>query len=272
MVLAMSDAVKQYGIPTTIGGTNATLTSQGNPWLFRIRPDDSIAAYAMVSYMKNEMNLTKIGILHDSDAFGTGGADLVEQYAKQLGGLTIVKREKYTSHDKDYTAQLLSLKSAGTEIMVVYGTNPDDVAVVMRQYRQLGSPYKYIGSPSSGSKDTLNLAKDAVNGLLCIQDYVPGATPESQQYIESYKKAYNEDIDTLFGFNYDALRILAEGIKAGGEDRSKIREAILNLKGFKSQLGTFDFTPNGDGLHQVAVSQIDNGSFKLMKVVQQPPR
>ena len=47
-VLATSDAIKNYGIPTFIGGTNATLTRQGNPWLFRVRPDDSIAALAMV--------------------------------------------------------------------------------------------------------------------------------------------------------------------------------------------------------------------------------
>ncbi len=43
-ILATSDAIKGYGIPTFIGGTNVTLTRQGNPWLFRVRPDDSIAA------------------------------------------------------------------------------------------------------------------------------------------------------------------------------------------------------------------------------------
>ena len=82
-VLAMSDAIKNYGIPTIIGGTNATLTRQGNPWLFRVRPDDSIAAVAMVKYIKEDTKFTKVGILHDSDAFGTGGADLVEKYAKE---------------------------------------------------------------------------------------------------------------------------------------------------------------------------------------------
>ena len=37
-ILATSDAIKNYGIPTFIGGTNVTLTKQGNPWLFRVRP------------------------------------------------------------------------------------------------------------------------------------------------------------------------------------------------------------------------------------------
>jgi branched-chain amino acid transport system substrate-binding protein len=271
-VLAMSDQIKTYGVPTIIGGTNATLTKQGNQWLFRVRPDDSIAAAAMVKYIKEDLKLTKVGILHDSDAFGTGGADLVESGSK-AASLSMVKREKYTTKDKDFTAQLLSLKNAGAEIMVVYGTNPDDVAVIQRQYRQLGSPYKYVGSPSSAMRDTLNLAKEASVGLLAVTDYVPGATAESKAYNDVYSKEYNEPMDPTSAWTYDGLKILAEGIKKGGEDRAKIREAILGLKGYKGVLGTFSFTPNGDGLSEVSVVEIlqttsaDAVPMKLLKVV-----
>ena len=144
-VFAMSDAIKNYRIPVMIGATNANLTRKGNPWLFRCRPDDSIAAAAMVKFIKEDLKLTRMGILHDTDAFGTGGADLVEQNLKE-SGVTLVKREKYTTKDKDFTPQLLSLKNAGAQVMVVYGTNPEVVAVIQRQLRQLGSPYKYLGS------------------------------------------------------------------------------------------------------------------------------
>ena len=121
---------------------------------------------AMVKYIKEDTKLTKVGILHDTDAFGTGGADLVEKDAKEAG-LTVVKREKFTTKDKDFTAQLLSLKNAGAEILVFYGPNPEDAAVIQRQYRQLGSPFKYLGSPiQPASKDALNLAREAAEGHL----------------------------------------------------------------------------------------------------------
>jgi branched-chain amino acid transport system substrate-binding protein len=265
-ILAMSDAVKGYAIPMMIGGTNATLTKQGNPWLFRVRPDDSIAAAAMVKYIKEDSKLTKVGILHDSDAFGTGGADLVEQGAK-AAGLTVVKRERYTTKEKDFTAQLLSLKNAGTQIMVLYGTNPEDVAVIQRQYRQLGSPFKYIGSPSSQMKDALNLSREAANGLLAIADFVPGQSEMNKKYAVDYKKEYNEEYDTTSAWAYDGLNILVAAIKKGGEDRAKIREAILATQGYKGVLGTFSFTPNGDGLSEVSVVEIDKGMPKLLKVV-----
>ena len=271
-IQAMSDAVKQAGVPTMIGGTNATLTKTGNPWLFRVRPDDSIAAAAMVKYIKEDLKLTKVGILHDSDAFGTGGADLVEKYSKD-SGLTVVKREKYTTKDKDFTAQLLSLKSAGTEVMVVYGTNPEDVAIIQRQYVQLGKPFKYMGSPSSQMKDCLNLSKDNAVGLLAIADYVPGASDASKKYAAAYQKEYNEPFDASSAWAYDGLNILANAIKKGGEDRAKIRDAILATQGYQGVLGTFSFTPNGDGLSEVSVVQIQPNAWnsqdpvKLLKVV-----
>lgn len=265
-VLALSDAIKSYGIPTMIGGTNATLTKRGNPWLFRARPDDSIAAAAMVKYIKEDTSFTKVGILHDSDAFGTGGANLVEQNAKDAG-LSVVKTEKYTTKEKDFTAQLLSLKNAGAQIMVLYGTNPEDVAVIQRQIRQLGSPYKYIGSPSSQEKDTLNLSKEAAEGLLAIADFVPGSSPVIKTYSEAYRKEYNEDFDATSAWAYDALNILVNAIKQAGEDRSKIRDAILSTQNYKGVLGTFSFSSNGDGLHEVSVVQIIQGMPKLLKIV-----
>jgi len=265
-ILAMSDAIKSDAIPTMIGGTNANLTRKGNPWLFRVRPDDSIAAAAMVKFIKEDLKLTKVGILHDTDAFGTGGADLVEQGAKE-NGLTVVKRERYTTKDKDFTAQLLSLKNAGAQVMVVYGTNTEDVAVIQRQYRQLGSPYKYLGSVSSGGRDCLRLAKEAAEGLMAVADFVPGQSPVNRKYAEDYRKEYGEDFDANSVWAYDGLKILADAIRKAGEDRNKIREALLATQGYKGALGTFSFTPNGDGLSEVSVVQIQNGKHKLLKIV-----
>jgi branched-chain amino acid transport system substrate-binding protein len=269
-VMAMSDAIKSYAIPVMIGGTNATLTKKGNPWLFRIRADDSIAAAAMVKYIKEDTKFTRVGILHDSDAFGTGGATLVEQNAKDAG-FTVVANEKYTTREKDFTAQLLTLKNAGAQIMVLYGTNPEDVAIIQRQLQQLGSPYKYIGSPSSQEKDTLNLSREAAEGLLAVADFVPGSSDVIKEYADAYRKEYNEDFDATSAWAYDALNILVNAIKRAGEDRSKIRDAILSTQGYRGVLGTFSFSPNGDGLHEVSVVQISQGAPKLLKVVTVSP-
>jgi len=196
---------------------------------------------------------------------------LVEQGAKERG-LTIVRREKYTTlpagePEKEYTAKLLSLKESGAEVMVLYASMMREAAWVQRQYRQLGSPFKYLGSPVSQMKLTLAESKEAAEGLLAIADFVPGQSDVNKKFGEAYKKEYNEEYEPLSVWVYDALNILVEAIKTAGEDRAKIREAILALKGYQGVLGTFSFTPNGDGLHEVSVVQIEQGKPRLLKSV-----
>ena len=60
---------------------------------------------------------------------------------------------------------------------------------------------------------------------------------------------------------------LVAAIKKAGENRDKIREAILATQGYKGVLGTFNFTSNGDGLHEVSVVQIEKSKPKLLKIV-----
>ena len=265
-VFATSDAIKNYGVPTFIGATNVSLTRQGNPWIFRVRPDDSIAAGAMVKYIKEDTKFTKIGLLHDSDAFGTGGADLVEKSAKEAG-LTVVKREKSQTAAKDFTAELLAMKNAGAEILIFYG-HQEATAVIQRQMRQLGSPFKFLGSPSAASRDALNLAKEASEGIWAVVDFVPGVSEENKRFAAAYKKEYNnEEYDNVSVWAYDGLNILVNAIKKAGEDRDKIRQAILATQGYKGVQGNFSFTPNGDGLSEVSIVQIEKGQQKLLKII-----
>jgi branched-chain amino acid transport system substrate-binding protein len=269
-VIASSDAIESYAVPTMIGGTNVTLTRRGNPWLFRVRPDDSIAALAMLKFVEEDLKLRKVGILHDVDAFGVGGADLLQRGAQEHG-LTVVGRQEHHSGDTDYRAQLEALRSAGAEVLLTYN-HEGDAGWIQRQYRELGSPFAYLGSPGSQIKSTLDISKEAAEGLLAVADFVPGQSVANQRYAHAYREEYKEEYDATASWAYDALNILAAAIRIAGEDRNKIREAILALKDYQGVLGTFNFSPNGDGLHEVSIVRIENGRPTLIKSVRVDPK
>ena len=63
-----------------------------------------------------------------------------------------------------------------------------------------------------------------------------------------------------------------DAIRKGGEDRTKIREAILATKDYVGVLGRYSFTPNGDSLHTASVVQIENGKPKFLKAVSVEPK
>ena len=159
-------------------------------------------------------------------------------------------------------------------------TNPGALAALQRsiiekQYRTLGAPYQFMGDPGTAEADTLALAKDAATGIYAVIDYMPGVTPEDKKYLADYAKEYNgEAADTQAAYNYDAIYLFANAIKKVGEDRAKIREAILGIHGdWSGACGTYDFTPNGDGLHANTVIQVESGGkYKFIQVVKVPPK
>ena len=96
---------------------------------------------------------------------------------------------------------------------------------------------------AANAADTAHLAKEAAEGIFGIADYVPGASEATRKYAADYLKEYNEEFDPTSAWTYDGLNILVNAIKKGGEDRAKIREALLATQGLHGRPGYLLFHP-----------------------------
>jgi branched-chain amino acid transport system substrate-binding protein len=264
-IVAMIPKAKTAGVPTFIGGTNPRLTAEGR-WFFRTRPDDSIAAEAMVRYIKENLKKTKVGIIHDNGAFGVGGANLVEKNAA-AAGLKIVKRRGFDFGEKNFAAPLASMKEAGAEVMIVYAANLDESAAIEIEHAKIGKPFIYLGSPSSQSKVTIDQAKDAAEGIMAVVDFVFGSSDADKKYSADYVTEYHEEPDAISTYAYDAVMIFAKAMNAVGNDNEKIRDYILALQGYQGIQGKYNFNPQGDGLHAVTIVKVVGGKPQLAKVL-----
>jgi len=231
------------------------------------RQNDGIAAPAMVKYITEDLKLTKIAILHDSDAFGSGGAKLITAAAADKGA-TIVRTEKYTGGDKDYTAQLTNIKNAKPDVLVIYATNSQDDGLILPQIKQQGLSFPIMGSPSTAVTVVYDLAKSAQDGIFAAVDYLPEASTVAKTYHDSYVKKYNAEPDDLSAWVYDSLYVFKKAIETANTlDRSKVRDAVAGIHGFDRVVGKVDFDNKGDGLHSSTVVQMQGGKKQLKKVV-----
>ena len=63
-----------------------------------------------------------------------------------------------------------------------------------------------------------------------------------------------------------AVHLLALAINnAGSLEPQKIRDAILSVKGYAGAEGTYNFDPNGDGLHGYNIVRNDHGKLVFIK-------
>ncbi|HYB72954.1 MAG TPA: ABC transporter substrate-binding protein [Candidatus Sulfotelmatobacter sp.] len=266
-VQAMLPTINEAKIPVMIGGTNYGLTHSGSQWVFRFRPHDGMSAKVIAKYVVEELKLKKVAVVHASDAFGNGGRDMVVAALKELGAEPVLV-QGYNNGEKDFTAVVTAVKKSGANALVTYMTFSTDLGILARQLKQLGAQVKWVGSPSITAVDGRNLAGDALYGAYGITDFHVDSSPTAKAFAAAYKAKYGVEPDLYAAWTYDAVLVLAEGMKRAPDLKAEsLRNAILAIKKFPGAEGEYNFDQNGDGLDHYYIVQNDKGAIKLVKML-----
>jgi branched-chain amino acid transport system substrate-binding protein len=264
-IQAASPTIQKGGIPAMVGGTDPSLTKVNNPWLFRVRPNDSYSSRVIADFGTNSLKGQKWAIVHSTDAFGSGGQKALTE-ALKAHGITPVLLQGYTNNSQDFTPIVLAIKKSGADILATYMTNSPDVGIFAKQLRQLGVTVPWVGSPSVVTDTAMKLAGPALHSVFAVADFTPGSSAEARSYAEKYKARYKLDPDVYSSWAYDAMYVLKNAIEtAKGTEPEKIRNAILGICGWKGVEGTYCFDKNGDGLHGYNVVRNENGKITYIK-------
>jgi len=264
-IQAASPTIQKGGVPALVGGTDPSLTKVNNPWIFRVRPNDSYSSRVIAEFGVNTLKLKKWAIVHSTDAFGSGGVKALTAVLQSYG-VTPVLTQGYTNNSQDFTPVVLAIKKSGADILATYMTNSPDVGIFAKQLRQLGVGVPWVGSPSVITDTALKLAGPALYGTYAVADFTPGSSPEAKAFAEKYKARYKLDADVYSSWAYDALHLLKQAIEsAKGTDPDKLRAALLAVCGWKGVEGTYCFDKNGDGLHGYNVVHNEDGKISFLK-------
>lgn len=266
-VLALEPYIRKEAIPTLSGATSRRLTEMGNRWLFRIRAHDGIVAALAATFAVEKLGASKIGILHDTNEYGTGGAlamkETLQKYAKEP--LVTVG---YNTGDKDFAAQLLTLSQKGCEVVLSWA-HPLEGGLILRQIKQLGLGYKIVGGPGYAMPVCLDLAKQDAEAINVVIDFsVANQDPRVQSWVERYQKKFAGEIpDYVSACHYDAIYILAKVMEENGFDRGAIRNGLEAMQPYQGVMAEYDFDDKGDGVYETVIVQIRDGVPVVMQTV-----
>jgi branched-chain amino acid transport system substrate-binding protein len=202
--------------------------------IFRFAAHDGIQSAMVVEEAINR-KFTKVALFYDSTNYGVSGRDdMLEQIKKQGNKLEVVASEKFNIGDKDMTAQLIKVKAANSQAILIWGIGPE-LAAVSNGMAKIGMKVPLIGGwPLSMSNYVENAGKNG-NGTLMPQTFIEEPiTPRIKAFIDAYHKAYNvkqipSPVSAAQG--YDAVYIFAAAVKqAQSTDTKKIKEALEDLK------------------------------------------
>lgn len=257
--LAMLPVVESAEIPMLPHGTSLNICQQNNPWIFRTRANDEVKFGSLATFLIAE-GYERIAVLHDSADYGLGG---IQSIRNALAGNeeVIVADETFTPGDKDFSSQLLKIRNADPDVLILIGPMTD-MGLAMKQARQMGISVQFAGGAGIEGTTTLDAAGGAGEGLIFAAGFI-SANPDEQ--VQSFVKSFKEisgglEPDDFAATGYDAIYILAEAIElAGSTDAEALQKALREMT-YKGVEGVFDFDENGEGLHSMQYGVIKNGA------------
>jgi len=265
--VAISGEVLKSEIPTVVTGSSISIGELGNPWMFQARSSDAVSATAIAKYAVDNLGLTKIAIIHDSDAFGQGASQAAIAELKNMG-IEPVSVTTYNGGDKDYTPQILNIQQSGADVILAFSLQTE-AGLIMKQLNDMGVGQPLIGSASFASMISIDLAKEAAEGVYSVADYVH-TTPleKGQEFAQKYLEAYGIESDWSSASKYDSFSLITEAIRiAGSTDNTAIRDAMKGIKGFACASNTFTFNEKNVGGTSVLIVQIVNGVPEVLESV-----
>ena len=285
-----SEAEVAYPVGNKIGivmiaqaSSKPGVAAASRPYALRNKIDELRLAMPAVKKWKETYNIKSVAIVHDAkDAVGRSlGTQVLPGVCKKMG-LQIVNEESpvtFQTGDFDMRPQVTKLKSLNFEGIVFGGNYQDGVTFIKEARRQdvkqpmvAGNPLTHINFPVQGGT--------AAEGVFCSAEFYywmdkPSVQAFTKEFTEKAKaKGYEPPQPQQFDVNvYDSVFMLARVMKEKGitnkpadlaEDRKKIMEGLVAMKGFQGLASKIEFNEDGDAVKDVYVVKAHNGQWALV--------
>jgi branched-chain amino acid transport system substrate-binding protein len=250
------------------------------PNAFRVAPSNSQWDDAVRSYCLNILKAKKVAVVGDTTGYGVSavGASVA---AFKKDGADVVYQANIDPTQPDVTPDMLRMKNAGAEVIVVWSVNTGIEARMFNSRAAMGWDIAFVGHPSLASGEIAGLVEKpanwkkvyAIGYKSCSYDAAGKLPPKSQDLVERLTKAKIETNDTLLWWiagGIDAIELIAKGVEAtGSTDGEGIIKYWNTLSKYPGYFGDYTFTPtqhNGYPTDEVVMSEAStakNGTFAL---------
>lgn len=254
------------GIPIMGTSTTAAGIPQIGEYVFRNSLPESLAIPAALEKAVAAEDAKTVAILYgNDDLFTKSGFDTMKEEAENMG-LDILTIETFQKGQSDYNAQLTKIKDLNPDLILASALY-NEGAVIMDQARKMGIEVPFVGGNGFNSPQVIEIAGDAAEGLIVATPWFGDKDePKVQEFVKKYEEEYGAKPDQFAAQAYDALYIMAEGLKNAGEaDRDALRDALAEIKDLDGILGKFSFDKDGDVVMEPTVLVIKEGKFQLFE-------
>src|SRR6266508_834850 len=147
-----------------VGGEAASITQQGNPYVFRTSFTQAAAMPKVAKYMKDTVKAKKVAVIYANTDFGKGGRDVI--------------------------LPVLKANQSNADALFVY-CHEEESARLLRELRKQAYDKPIIGETTIANEKVIELAGDAANGVVAHVGLTADAQdPNVQAFVQKFMAEY----------------------------------------------------------------------------------
>jgi branched-chain amino acid transport system substrate-binding protein len=236
MTLAAMPKLAEYGVPMVVETSSAaSITKQGNPWIFRISPPSEMEALGLEKYLK-EFGIKQADFLAVNTDWGRGSVtafgDLLKRSGASVGAVEFMDQSA-----TDMNAQITKVK-AGSADTLFLTTSVEQITLVLKQAQEQRLTRKVITTGGSSSPSQLikqaGAAAEGTYHILFFLPWFPEAMPDgklAKAFVDEWAKRGHPFEGLTEGFRgHDGVLTAVEGIRVAGKAEPKaVQEALWKV-------------------------------------------
>jgi branched-chain amino acid transport system substrate-binding protein len=268
IMVSMAES-RRAEVPNFTGGEAASITQQGNPYVFRTSFGQSTSFPKLARYINSKAKT--LAVIYVNNDFGKGGRDAIVKLLE--GSPTKVVADISTNQGQiDFSAAVLAAKQSNADAVFVY-TNEEESARALREFRKQGWTKPIIGETTLTGQKVIELAGEAANGAVAHVGLTVDAPPTKAfgaKFQQEYK--YVSDHNGIKG--YTGMYVLKAAIeKVGKLDRMAVAQTLKNAtftaKQHPGVLMDVSFDDKGDIDRESFMVEVKNGKQEVVATL--PP-
>ena len=252
--LAIMPIVAEAKVPMiNAGSSSIRITDPGNPYTFRIMPNEVMQGVDIATQAYNKLNARTAVLLYENTNAGIGNAKVFKDTFEKLGG-KIVADIGFGRDVNDFTAIATRVAGAGkADVIPTYTLEGQGLKITQALSQagvvkgggggaiQLGTIWLPFGFEQKAGK--------AAEGYVRIVQFDPTDQRDMvRNFVKNFKAKFNADPTHINAHAYDQILLIADVVKRGAKDAQSIRDTLAATKDFKGVTGSVEFDKSNQNI------------------------
>jgi branched-chain amino acid transport system substrate-binding protein len=253
----IANAAHAVDLTPVTGGKNV---DEAGDYIFRIANSDVLAGRDLANAML-KMGYKNVGVVGAVTEYTIDIQKTFEKTITDQGG-TIVVSEQFQPGTTDYRTMIAKVRAKNPQAVLVLSQLGTDAAYFVKQSREVGYNPPLFTDFTFATNGNVKQILGSLDGIYFTDPAYDANNAKTKAFFALYKATYKTDPAIPFhaASTYDGVMMLAEALRAEGDDSAKVQQYLsTNIKNYHGLMGTYSLDAQGNSDLGFTVRVIKNG-------------